>query len=187
MRLAFVSLMAAALPALAGCNSPAPSIPDTAWIVNLTEGTSSSCSIVQAMPSVGMVTADTINRASVVTDGADGASVTCTVSGSGSGPYAVSATMTQGANALSIDIPAISTTATQTASAPGSVSVEATEDYTSNDCNFYFVPQTPETVLAGRIWVAFTCAAITNGPSQSTCEVLPSYAVFEDCETVATN
>jgi hypothetical protein len=117
-----------------------------------------------------------------------GATVQCSVVAKGAGAYSVNASATLGADTLTITIPTISTTATIMAAATGSVSYESEKTvvlYQSSNCQFYFVPGTNETVAPGRIWVAFQCAEVTNGPTMSSCPLSESYAVFEECETTA--
>lgn len=190
MRFAFVSLLAATLATLAGCNSTALP-PDAAWMVTMTQEDpvpAMPCAIFDNMVSVGALSSDMITTR--VMNGMMGAQVECSVVGSGAGPYAVVAQASLGADILSIDIPAISTSNVKTMPAVGAVSYESDRtinNYTSSNCDFYFIPGTTESVVPTRIFVAFTCAEVTYGAGGSSCPLLESYAVFEECQTTASN
>jgi hypothetical protein len=186
MRFALVAFSAAALAALAGCSSPVPATPDGAWTVNMTNQ-GGTCMVSNSTRSIGTVTA--VDPEKRITDGemltGGPAALTCSVSGTGTGPFSVDASLAQGADTLQIVIAAISAGATKTAPATGSVGYESdatVEEYQSPSCSFYFVDGTQEGVAAGKIWAAFTCAGITNGQSGSTCPVLESYVLFENCD-----
>jgi hypothetical protein len=159
----------------------APPAADGAWLVNLTNN-GGMCEVMLSTRQVGDVSESAITTR--VTDGAADASVSCSVSGSGKGPYSVDGALSMGADSLQISIPAISASATSNAPAVGSVAYESDATvslYTSSACNFYFVTTSPESVAAGKIWVAFTCPSITSASVGSTCSLGESYAVFENC------
>ncbi len=186
MRFAVVAFSAAALAALSGCSSPVPATPDAAWEVNMTNN-GGTCQISNSTRSLGVLTdADIETR---ITDGVMGATISCSVVGTGTGPFAIEAELLQGADSLDISIPAISAGATKTAPALGTIQYEsdATVVAYQGTCNFYFATGTKEGVNATGIYVAFTCGGITDAQSSpaSTCPVLESYALFENCVSSA--
>lgn len=180
MRLALVAVSAAALAALAGCNSPVPASPDTAWTVNM-NGTGSGCNLGQVDGAVGVVNDSLIQQR--VTDGMSGATVTCSVTPAGSG-FAVEATASQAGSTLNMNIASITSGATMASPATGSISFEnsMTVNVYSGACNFYF-SNAAEGVAAGKIWVTYDCMGITYGGSSppATCGVSTSVAAFENC------
>jgi hypothetical protein len=187
MRFALVAFSAAALAALAGCSSAVPATPDGAWTVNMTNQ-GGTCMVSNSTRSIGTITAVDIEKR--ITDGealtGGAASLSCSVSGTGTGPFSVDSSLAQGADTLQIVIPSISAGATKTAPATGSVGYESDATvalYSSPSCSFYFVDGTQEGVASGKIWAAFTCAGILDGQSNSTCPVLESYVLFENCLT----
>ncbi len=182
MRFFAFALVAAAIPVLAaGCSDPVPETADAAWYVSTTQ--TSTCKIAGHQTSLGEVNAT--QKISVVTDGVMGNSVSCSVTGSGT--FAVDATAantTQGVQ-LQIFIPAITPSATKDNPAKGSVSYlspKTATTYAGGSCDFFFINK-PETVAAGKIWVAFTCDEITAGSAMSTCAIVEGYALFESCLT----
>jgi len=180
MRLPLLAFSLAALAALEGCSSGTPVTPDSAWTVNLSGGT--DCQIFNSTRSVGEVTVSTVQER--VDDGANGASVICSVTGTG--PFVVNAIATLGPDTLNIVIPSLTAGATAAAPAIGSVSYESdatVANYASNNCDFYFA-NGQEGVDPGQVWVAFTCAALSNGGTASSCPVTESVALFENCTTM---
>ena len=166
----------------ASSSSGAAAVADTAWTLTLQSGP--TCIIATNTGDMGTLTESLIT--SRATDGIGGASVQCSVVGSGSGPYSVTALARQGQYTLDVSIASISTTASQTSPAVGSITYESVATavpYSSDDCDFYFAAGTPETAAAGKIWMSFSCAEVTNGPSMSSCSLTEGIAAFEDCTT----
>jgi hypothetical protein len=182
MRLAFLSLATAlAAPLAIGCSDPVPQTPDGAWIVTTIQDDPTACHIAGHNDEVGQLNAS--DKLMVVTDGVDGASISCTVAGTGT--FNVSALSQLADKTLNINIPAITAAATEMSPAIGAISYESAKTAVpySGNCNFYFTPSTPETVAEGKIWVAFKCDALTAGETMSTCPVSQGYALFESCLT----
>ena len=172
-----------------GTASGVPTKADGAWQINLTGGPTCSFGSVQSV--FGAVNATTIVTRENDGQPAQGdvgiASVTCSVTGTG--PFAVIGSAGSSARNLSISIPTISAGATPSAPAIGSVSFSSAKMtagavYGGEACNFYFTKSTSEGVGPGKVWATFTCAGITNGQTQATCGVDPSYIVFESCSTM---
>jgi hypothetical protein len=180
MRFTLVACSAAALAALAGCGGTPPPVADAAWTVNLTGA--SSCMIFNSTRMLGQVSVSTIQTR--VDDGVNGVSVSCSVTGAG--PYNVTGSASQGADILNISIPSLPSSATKAAPALGSVAYESDSTvslYASSSCDFYFA-QPIEGVQPGQVWVAFTCAALTDSGTGSSCPVIESTALFEHCNTM---
>ena len=180
MRLALACASTAALAILAGCSSPPPPTPDGAWSAHL-----EACSLIQP-GTTSFGTIDQTTHAMTMTDGQNGASISCSVVAS-SGGFAVNALATGGGNSITLSIPSISTSASQTSGAMGEVTlnaqVTANNDYSSSACNFYFAGA-PETVTsAGTVFVAFSCPMLDDSAQSATCNLNQGYAFFENCST----
>jgi hypothetical protein len=188
MRLPPLALYAAALAASFGCSSPVPATPDVAWQVNMSSA-GASCNLMISTRSIGDINETSIQQR--VTDGMNGAAVSCFVWPNGSG-FGVDVRASQGASSLNLFIDKIDDSATKDAPVNGGVSYESDATvalYSGSSCSFYFINPDPSGhgmgVSAGKIWVAFTCDGITNGSASppSTCPVAQSFAAFENCDT----
>lgn len=184
MRLSPLCLLTIALATCGlSCSDPVPPTPRGAWSVSFVQKSAVDCKQAGHNTLVGSVTSNT--KTAVVTDGTNGAHVSCTVSDLGNGNFSVSAQESQADKFLNIVISSIAATATETAPAPGGIgyaSANTVKTYTTDDmtpCNFYFVPNSGEGVAAGKVWVAFKCPAIVA--DGSTCEIQQGYAIFENC------
>jgi hypothetical protein len=184
MRFAALALSAAGLTALAsltGCSSPVPATPDGAWEVNLSSA-GGACDIMVNTTSVGEVNDGAISQR--ITDGVGGADISCTVAGTG--PFDVDALASQNGDTLQINVAALAAGTTKAAPVLGTISYEsaATAVPFTGTCNFYFA-NPAESVAAGKVWVAFACPEIGDAESGTMCPVTESYALFENCLTVA--
>lgn len=162
----------------AGCGSSDPPIGQGAWLasVGFVPGT---CSLSGHNGSVGEVSAST--KTEVVTDGVDGASVTCSVTGSSE--FSVEGDVSRGANRLRVEVSGLSSAATIDAPVKGSVSIQTpntVNEYSSSSCNFYFESEKQE-VAAGRAWVSFECPAIQHLSTRSTCKITHGVILLENC------
>jgi hypothetical protein len=150
-----------------------------AWSVTTDQPDGAACALPAGTDALGQVTASTMSA--LVADGMNGATISCSVLGNG--PFEVDGAAASASAGLQITVPAISAGATQAAPAAGTISLlpsGSTSLYTGS-CSFYFVPDTPEIVASGKVWVAFTCPGIGNSIAMSTCPVTESYALFEGC------
>jgi hypothetical protein len=159
-------------------STPPSTGPATAWWVALCGGP--LCALADSTRGIGQVDASAM--ANLVTNESPGGTVDCSVTGSST--FAVTAEAGLGDDGvLSIDIPILPTTATKAAPAIGFVEYESeatsATPYSSLSCDFYF--EGNEGVSAGKVWVSFTCAKITDGEKDSTCALTQGYAVFENC------
>jgi hypothetical protein len=189
MRFALAAFPVLALATLAGCGSSASSAPMAAWSVEMIQSDPQECTIADNTEQIGAVTATDIGM--TVVDGTVDAmmntiSVTCTVSGTST--YVVQAQASEGAQVLNITIPSIDASASMSNPAMGSISYESAataDDAFQGSCGFFFESGmgTAPPIAAGRIWVAFTCAALQSG--MVICPVNQGFAVFEDCLTEA--
>ena len=203
MRFALLALGTAALACSVGCSSTPANQPDAAWVLNIDSGMSGTCNLVLATVMFGDVNATdpekTVDNGAVVPDTASGAgggsqmgataNVSCSVTGSATFAVSASASTSNGSESLTITIPSITTTASETSPATGSVSFADANStagsgnvYSGDACNFYF-KQKPESVAAGKVWGAFTCAAVTDNSETppAVCAISESFFVFENC------
>lgn len=171
-----------------GCSDPVPPTPDGAYRVNFTG--KSGCNIMGHTTQIGDVT-DT-QRTTVVPDGTDGTTVTCTVSGAG--PFAVTGHLQHGADSLQIrvDLPTDASKATPAKGGVGFLSTTTGNSFVASStpadpvknppCNFYFA-NSKESVASGKVWVAFSCDTVTEQGSAdpSTCGIDESYVILENC------
>jgi hypothetical protein len=164
-----------------GCSDPVLPTPQGAWAA--TFQSVAGCQISSHNAKVGDI--DGTNRGSVLVDGTDSATVSCTVSGSTS--FSVDASASRKGSALSIVIPSLSPKATIDDPSKGTVSYSSPQTvkayYADQDhqCDFYFAEGTKQRVAAGQVWVSFRCPAII-GENKDTCGIMESYALFENCE-----
>lgn len=183
MRLLPLALIPLAL-ASAGCSDELPPPPAGGYQARITDS-SETCNKRNHGGQVAGVEATQVRN--VATDGVNGASISCAVTGSG--PFRVTGSAFQGTNALSISIPSIGPDATAENPAKGTVSIatveSAGEAFQSppNGCNFYFL-EGGQTVRSGFIWVSFDCPEIILDGTE-TCGLTSGYASFQNCETEA--
>jgi hypothetical protein len=195
MRSVLLACSAAALAVLSGCGSSPPPTTDGAWFVSMT-GASTCLNATDIMSMVGVINAG--QKGMVVDDGANSTSITCSVTAASSGEtgaFDVTATgqamggdpMVPNASTLGLTVQNLKPGATATAPITGNVdfSSVATQnnEYSSDSCQFYFASSS-EGVSLGQVWVTFACPMIVDGQQQSTCELQPSYAIFENCATM---
>jgi hypothetical protein len=181
MRFAFLALSAAALATLAGCSDPPLVIPDGAFTVSTIQDMPQLCMIAGHTAKIGDI--NDSQRKTVVANAEDGAIVSCAVSGTSD--FTVTANIVQGDKSLSIGIASIKPGATLASPASGTIgysSVNTAGNVYGGKCNYYFTPNTDETVASGRIWVSFQCPALQQG--MSTCPIQQGYAIFENCSTI---
>lgn len=158
-----------------------PAVPTAQGAYQVTSGEPTGCTVSGHSSKVGDVTST--QRNAVVIDGTDGSAVACSVAGVG--PFSVTGRIQRGGDSLQISVPALSATATKQAPSKGQVDyVWATtgKHYiadAAHPCDFYFVSGAKEAVMAGKVWIAFTCDAISA--EQDTCSLLESYVILENC------
>jgi hypothetical protein len=181
-RLALAALSTSALAVFAAaCSDPVPPTPQGAWSAQLIHD-SSSCTIIGHAAQIGSVTSNSKDKV-LVNGGLEGAEISCQVTGTGT--FSVDGSASLDGKGVSISIPAIDSSATKASPAPGSVSFASAETAgpysspTATPCNFYFLPNTGEGVVSGRIWVAFSCPMVVR--DMSTCALSESFAIFENC------
>ena len=182
MRFALAVLSVTAFVTFASCSEPVPQSPDGAFWLNTSQPDATTCKIVGQVAQVGQI--DAQEKPTTITDGANGASVTCTILGQAS-PFNVHGVINDNAGSfLEIDVNPITPSASDTSPALGTVTFSASwtsgNPY-SGQCKFYFEKGSRETVDVGRIWVSFQCDALTS--QQSTCPLRQGYAIFENCLT----
>lgn len=160
-----------------------------AYNVHFVGGGPAGCNIGGHFGALGVVSAD--KHGAVVTDGVDGAAVSCGVSGAG--PYKVSGTITQGANSLFVEVDSLPADASAAIPAYGRVSftspvtgdafVQSNADPSvqPQPCDFYFVAGSSELAAPGKVWLAFTCATVSDGANA--CQLYTSYVLIEDCQS----
>lgn len=195
MRFASIHLcpiLFAAVAALnVGCSDPVPPTPKGAWSVAFVQD-SSDCHVAGHNAAIGQVN-DTMDPSVYDNGGSEGASVSCSVVPSGSS-FTVQAeeniANTMQDDNLSLTVSSIAASATKDAPAKGSLAYSSTQTggsaYTAsgaNACDFFFLPNTPEGIDAGKVWFAFSCEVTDQSVTpNSTCKISAGYAVFENCD-----
>jgi hypothetical protein len=181
-----ITAAATLLPLAAlGCSDPVPPTPDGAWTLNFVQQSALECDIFSHNAQVGIISSD--SRTKVITDGTEGARVSCEVTGSGT--FKAKGKASQNGYSLEILIPAITADASPESPADGQIAYSSTKETVSNTyvaekpCAFYFQPDTKEGVDTGKIWVAFQCDEIVFDTSK--CQISQGYAIFENCTTDA--
>ena len=170
------------------CSDPTPPIAQGAWSVSLIQP-DSNCMIAPHNGSVGSVSANTKEK--LIVNAVDGAEIVCSVIASGNNTFSVNAKAVYNGAALYFLIDAITPAARQATPAAGRASfvtqktVNAYQSPTDTPCNFYFIPNTPQGVAAGKIWVAFDCPKVEA--EMSICGLDAGYAIFENCAQTATS
>lgn len=178
--------------AFAGCSEPAPIIPKAAWAVSFIDP-GIGCSIAGHNKAIGDVSADKRGKlfedAELITAGNENTavSVDCSVIPSGSG-FSVSASASANGLVLFLVVDNLTTDATKDNPAKGTVSytslVDTATAFTSQNCSFYFLPSTGQTVKAGDVWLTFDCQDIAAS-SDNICVIDPAYVAFEKCTSTA--
>ncbi|MDI1447021.1 hypothetical protein [Polyangium sp. 6x1] len=179
LRVACLAFPLVAFAFLGGCSDPVPPTPQGAFNVQFTD-TGADCSIASHRSEAGAIT-DT-KKTTVLIDGVEGASVSCSVSGAG--PFNVSAKISLGSDGINLSIPAINVGATEMSPAAGSFAFwsdrTAGDAFSSAKCNFYFKEGTGEGVAGGKLWVSFECPEVVE--SQSKCGISESHVILENCD-----
>ncbi|KYF64664.1 hypothetical protein BE11_49245 [Sorangium cellulosum] len=182
-RLGFVPVLGF-LPLLGfGCSDPAPPTPRGAFSMNFADP-GASCNAAGHLATLGDVTA--AQRVRVLTDGEEGATIDCSVTGSGTFKVSAHAVNPATAAEIRVNIPAITPAATQEMPATGSISFSSAktggEPFVSDPadpCQFWFVPESEQGVNAGEIWVVFECPAMLN--DGYSCELRRGALAFDGC------
>lgn len=152
-----------------------------AWAVAFVQPDPTTCHIGGHNVSVGTIDESTYGP--VVTDGVDGAVVTCETVDAGNTRFTVRARVEQGGNVLDVDVPEIG--AGDDAEAPVRATVRLTDTHTvdeltSSDCYAWFSDGSGQAVQGGRAWFTFSCDGLA-GPSDEGCEIAEGYLVVTDC------
>ncbi|KYF95646.1 hypothetical protein BE17_49235 [Sorangium cellulosum] len=184
-RLGFVPVLGF-LPLLGfGCSDPAPPTPRGAYSLNFADP-GASCNTSGHSETLGEVTA--ASRTKVLTDGEEGATVDCVVSGSGTFSVSARARNSATATEIRVDIDSISPSATAEMPATGSISFSSArtggETFVSDPedpCRFWFVPESEQGIDAGKIWVVFECTSMLN--EGYSCELRRGALAFDSCGT----
>jgi len=180
MRFARLAVLPALLLAGPGCSDDVPPTPKGAFSVSF-QDTGTECAVKSHNTTVGSVT-DT-SKQTLLADGSEGAEVKCKVTGSG--PFAISGSILQAGKFLDISVGSLASGTKMEAPATGALGyaggVETSNTYGTKDvpCNFYFTSG-QQGVAAGRVWMAFDCPKVEAG--QSTCQLITSYVIFENCD-----
>ncbi|WP_437955646.1 hypothetical protein WME76_29630 [Sorangium sp. So ce119] len=182
-RLGFVPVLGF-LPLLGfGCSDPAPPTPRGAFSMNFVDP-GASCNAGNHSAMLGDVTA--ARRLRVLTDGEEGATIDCSVTGSGTFKVSAQARNPATAAEIRVNIPAITPAATEEMPATGSISFSSVktggETFVSDPaapCEFWFVPESEQGVNAGEIWVVFECLAMLN--DGYSCELRRGALAFDGC------
>lgn len=181
---ALAGLAACLAPVFAGCSEPPPLIPKGAWTVVFED--QPGCAPGAENQAVGIVDADSTNE--LKEDGVDGHKVACAVIDEG-GSFKILASESAKSLSLSITISDLSPNATQDNPSKGTVyynTPNTGKPFTSSECDFYFLPKTPQGVRAGQVFLTFKCEEIAAG-IDNVCRIPIGYAAFENCRTTDNN
>lgn len=169
-----------------GCSDPVAPIPAGGWSIAFTH-TAATCNLMAHNSGVGQVSQD--GSTTLVTDGIDNASVTCTVKPGASGTFDVQAAASKNGSSLGMAVKGLGKSATKDAPVQGTInyaSPTTANIFTSpqdTPCDFYFLDATKESIAAGAVWVAFDCKKIAD--TNNVC-ALSGYAKFQNCDGVPT-
>jgi hypothetical protein len=163
------------------CSDPPPPIPSGAFAVQFSQ-LGGTCNIGSHKVELGVV--GETGSPTLVKDGKDGAEVECSVQKSGGG-FQIEIGLSGAGATIQIGVPSIAADATVDAPATGTFLFQSQQ--TSGDalstvgtpCEFYFVPDSGQTVEAGSVWMTFRCAAIEG--EGDTCGISDSYVNVADC------
>lgn len=156
--------------------------PKGAWSLFFEDGP--TCKPGAENQAVGTVSASSLTE--LLTDGESGASIACTVAKTASG-FEVSASASKTSRSFSFVIGSLPATATEGSPATGTASFTSPNTaatFSAADCVFYFLPQTPQGVEEGEVFLTFECPTIAAAPD-NVCRIPIGYAAFEGCSTKA--
>ncbi|MBL8740583.1 MAG: hypothetical protein JNK04_05810 [Myxococcales bacterium] len=163
---------------LVGCEDPPPPTPAGAFALQFLDSTG-DCD--PQTHNSGLGTVGQEGDPDLVSDGANGATISCTVEAV-SGGFRVEARLNSGTD-LQITVPSISTdNADEASGATGSINYASTETagetYQSSDCKFWVNPDS-QYVKAGSAWLSFVCDSI-NGDGD-TCSIDHGFVTVKNC------
>jgi hypothetical protein len=179
---ALAGFAACLAPVFAGCSEPPPLIPKGAWSVVFED--IPGCAPGAENQAIGVVDADSTNE--LKDDGVDGIQVSCTVIDKGGG-FEILAAESGKSLSLTLAVDSLSPNATQQNPSKGTVyysTPNTGKPFTSTECDFYFLPDTPQGVRAGQVFFTFKCDQIAAG-IDNVCRVPIAYAAFENCKSGA--
>jgi hypothetical protein len=165
---------------LVGCEDPPPPTPAGAFALQFLDS-SGNCDPATHNAAMGVVGQE--GDPDLVSSGANGAEVTCTVKPSGGG-FQINADLTDGPN-LQVSVPSISADNVDEASgADGSVSYVSSDTggdvYSAGStCKFWVNPDS-QYIRAGSAWVSFVCPEIGN--EGSVCSIENGFLNVKNCD-----
>ncbi|AKT38444.1 hypothetical protein [Chondromyces crocatus] len=169
-----------------GCSDPPPPTPRGGFDVQWLDSPPAECQLNTHRAQVGSPTAT--DPGEKISDGQNGASVECTVSGSGT--YLVKGRIQQDLNILAVTVSSLSSSASRAAPAKGSVTFRSKElqagsvnSDADEPCDFWFPDERPDDqrVSGGKAWLVFSCPKM-NHLQGSVCALGESYVLFENCD-----
>ncbi len=165
-----------------GCEDPPAPTPAGAFALQLGDS-GVTCNLATHNAEMGVV--GQTGEPDLISDGANGAQVECTVEPSGSA-FRVNVALADTAS-LQVNIASISTSSTVDAPAEGSVSYVSTD--TGGDvfaspgttpCRFWVSPDDGQYLEAGSAWLSFECDAVDN--EGDSCEIRNGFFTVKNCE-----
>lgn len=163
-----------------GCEDPPAPTPAGAFALQFLDS-SGTCAPSTHNAAMGVVGQE--GEPDLVSSGANGAEVTCSVA-SAAGGFKITATLNDGPN-LQITVPSISAdNADEASGADGSVSYVSSdtggEVYTAGStCKFWVNPDS-QYIRAGSAWVSFACDEIGN--EGSVCSIDKGFLNIKNCD-----
>ncbi len=182
---AAVCLTAGLATAFTGCGTPVPIIPEGAWAVSFVQPSALDCLVSNENTNIGNISPDQVSD--LIEDGGtmpngEVVSVSCSVIDNG-GTFTVQASESGAGLILSIAINELSPSATKDKPSKGVVlyqSIHTANSFSQEDCNFYFLDKTKQSVSEGAVFLTFECDKIAVG-ADNICKISPGYAAFEKC------
>lgn len=175
------ALACAAGVVLVGCEDPPPPTPAGAFALTLQDSPAADCNL--ATHDAGMGLVGKSGDPDLISDGAAGALVTCSVKGSST--FNIEADLENNGPILQVTVNGISASNDSAANGvDGFISYVSTDTggdlYTSSACKFWIEPNNAQYAKAGEAWLSFTCDAVTN--EANTCKLINGYVAIKKCD-----
>ena len=165
-----------------GCEDPPPPTPAGAFALTLQDSPAADCNLSTHDSSMGLVGKS--GEPDLISDGAKGAVVTCSVKANAK-KFDISADLENNGPILQITVNGISTSNDSAANAiEGFASYVSTDTggdlYSSPACKFWIEPNDAQYAKAGEAWLSFSCDAVTN--AAATCKIINGFVALKKCD-----
>lgn len=164
------------------CDPTPPATPASgAWAVSFIQPDPNRCHVTGHNMQVGTVDASAYGP--LVTDGMEGASVSCETIDGGDAHFTVLARVEQDGNTLDVEVHDVGPGSEQ--ESPSNATVRLTDiktggELTDDTCSAWFADGTGQSVAGGKAWFTFSCDAL-SGPSDEGCAISGGYFIVVNC------